>query len=54
MPGEVYIFDYKIIRTLSGLIYKNIGKMVNKIFNVLNDPKMNLNSSILYICLNYL
>ena len=37
MPGEVYIFGIKMISTLSGLTYKNKGKMANKIFPV---PKL--------------
>ena len=36
MHGEVYIFCSKMISTLWGLTYKNIGKMANKLFNIPN------------------
>ena len=39
MHGEVYIFGIKVISRLIGLIYENIAKMANKIFNVPNHLK---------------
>ena len=36
MHGKVYIFGIKVISRLIGLIYENIAKMANKIFNVPN------------------
>ena len=42
MHGEVYIFGTKVISRLIGLIYENIAKMANKIFNVPNHLKFKI------------
>ena len=39
MHGKVYIFGTKVVSRLIGLIYENIAKMANKIFNVPNHLK---------------
>ena len=39
MVRSIFFFCINAISTLSGLTYKNIEKMANKIFNVLNHLK---------------